>query len=556
MPTMSGPNPLSVGQFDGTAGNSPVQQATGGISALGQAMIGNPAAIAQAGYLGAEAARAKAQTGQINTQQQDLQTASQLMQDPTALTDPLKVQAIGALLIKYPEQAKALPGLLATSMAASAANGGAVSQTQADNFAGTSGAVPIENTPTGQGRALATSTTNANISAGPGYAAAAASVANNKNSVAEQGREFDQSPENVTGPSGPTIVPRAQAATGGYSPYSPGADTANKTLTAGVLNSQPAYATPSTPGFQPQLSSDSVLANAMTGQLKNGAPAPAPSTPAQVQTNATAGGTMPVPGTSPSQSPVPGQPTAGGTMPVSSSPSAPGEVPSTGSPLADAMIRQKLAIPNTIPAPAGDDVTAGAKLDAAINLSLQRNLITPDMSRGLGAVATSPNASTLSVDPAARSAILERVNALTHSADPRFKNNTDASIEQAIQDLKPSLSLDKGNGPMTYVPNILGGSPYGPVVRWKPPVAPAGGGAAPAPAPAGLASAMAPAPAAAPPVQAAPPAAPAAPAAPQPNPATGQMIAQAKAALAQGAPLPAVQQRLRGMGIDPTLLGQ
>ena len=255
MPGLSGPSPLSVGQFQADASQAGGAQAVGGLSALAGALSGQAQPLAQARYLGAETARAGAQTQQINQQASDLATAQRLLSAPDALTNPANAQQVGALLVKYPEQGKNLAQMIATMRAGVTAAGGQVPGGQAatDQMAASTGVAAMGNTPTGQALDNANRTGVANIganasirSAGIGAGATVASAnisaaASRANNAATIAGENQRTGVQVLGDDGlPHFMPAVQAnATGAKFYDSPLANTV-----AGAANKGVPVATP------------------------------------------------------------------------------------------------------------------------------------------------------------------------------------------------------------------------------------------------------------------------------------------------------------------------
>ena len=122
-----GPTPLSVGQFQADGAQAGAPAAAGGVSSLASAFIGQPQALAQARYLGAETGRAQAQTGALTSlQNAKAQVSALLTPDPanptaSGINDPSKVQQAAALVAGNPDLAAAFPGTLATMMQAAVA---------------------------------------------------------------------------------------------------------------------------------------------------------------------------------------------------------------------------------------------------------------------------------------------------------------------------------------------------------------------------------------------------------------------------------------------------
>jgi hypothetical protein len=599
---LSGVQPLSLGEY-GAAGAATGYGAAGNdLQSLAQAFAQGPMLRARGEYLGAETGRAQAQTGVIHERQRDMATWQGVMQDPNWIRDPAKVAYVGSIMSKYPEDAVNFGKIMsAQAQGQNYATGGGTpgGQRLADVLSAGTGTSTWQGTATG-GRELG------NIAAGPGYAAAAASrygadqqLKGHMATVAEQAREYDTGTHPALGPGGlPGLFTQSQLSGGGYGPVSETALAANQTYGPVVLpgNAGTGFAPPATPGVRPIITSDQGLGMILSGQVPSGqggitgnGPAdltPSPAAPGPAQT-----------------SQAPSSPSLA-APPRPGAPGSPGNVPSTGNPTADALLRQKLGIVSAVPPAREIDP---AKLDAMITTSLAKNLIAPDQTTGWFAV----HPQDLQMDPQVRAAVLARVTELTHSDDPVYKNQPDVAIERAIQDLKPNLTLDPAH---TLNPINREAVNRLPTVRWTPTQ---DGAATPAPAPAVPAAPTAPPPAsvpAAPPVAVAPTPPPlAATFVPQPPPVAGglvtppsqpmravgdfltqfrggpapgmtpeqqqqashtappmsppvrgpaqtpqvtpaQAIAQARAAVAQGANPAAVAQRLRALGIDPSIL--
>lgn len=168
----SSPTPLSIGQFNGLASQSGAGAAAGGVSTLANAMIGNPAAAAQAGYLGAETGRAQEQTASSAQQRADLNTAQDFLSNPSKMLDPNNRQAAMAIMMKYPDVAKQMGPNIATMMQSLVASG-QMPQATADAFTAGTGVAPMGSTVTGQGLDLANKTGVAQIGANATTGAAA-----------------------------------------------------------------------------------------------------------------------------------------------------------------------------------------------------------------------------------------------------------------------------------------------------------------------------------------------------------------------------------------------
>lgn len=537
------PQPLSAAEFNSLGANTGAGTAADSLKSLGDTIAQGPMRAAQGQYYGAQTGHLQVQTRQAQQSLEDGQRIQELIgpqpDGSFGIANGPNLQKVGALMARNPDLAARFGSTLAAMFAARAAQSGAPPDAgaQADQLSARLGVTPMGNTPSGQGLGLASAERQTGMTAGATVQSARigadAELQRQGMVTGEARRQFDKAPTNVTGPGGPTIVTQDSAP--GNKPYSPVADASNQTITPGFGPNGPTYGRPGDAGFTPPVPSDSVLGNLM----------------AQGGTGAGGiSGNGPVNLPPPAATPTPGA-QAAATIPAGT-PQGPGGVPSTGNPIADAALRAKTGMPQTVAPPATDDPAAGTKLDAAVMDSLQKNFITPAMTRGLGQV----DAGALAVTPEARAAILARVNQLTHSRDPLLQNNTNSAVEQAIQELKPRLTFDHGNGPSSYLP----GSSAGPTIGLAPDpgAAPsalattlAGGGAPgqapptqtpPAPGPSPVASALAgppPAPAPAAPGPRTPSAVkPSTTEAPAPRPGPGAQAAPPAQGDASGAPPP------------------
>jgi hypothetical protein len=282
----SGPVPLSGYQYQQDAGQSGVGAATAGIGGLAQAIVGNPAAIANARYLGAQTGAAQANTQQTQDDLDGRNMAAQVMSTPGAAATPQGIATLGAAAIKSPTVAAGMAKIMGTVMAANAANGtqgpGGATQSQADAFNASTGNQNFTQTPTGEAQSNQTSLGVAGIGAGAteyaareglaGTLGAAGIAANqsNTNSIRDNattrmddvvptqsasggptiyttaaqagasGAGYatpvtaaqNNSPQNIMTPFGPRVVTTGQAETGGMTPAPTGTDQATANILA------------------------------------------------------------------------------------------------------------------------------------------------------------------------------------------------------------------------------------------------------------------------------------------------------------------------------------
>lgn len=428
MPTMSGPNPLSIGQYNAAGAATGAGDAAGGMSQLAGAMIGNPAATAQARYLGAETGRATAQTQQINDQQRDLATATQLLQDPNALKDPAKAQMVGALLIKYPQQAAALPGILAASMQGRLAAGDhtTVPQSAADQFSAGTGVAPMSNTATGQGRDLANRTQVAGIGAGATLGAARisadASMANERMSQEGLDRRTQVMTRDDKGQ--PVYAPAASA--GGKPAY----DSAVANTIAGNDSAYGNYQGPS---------GNTVRATNAQGAAQG--LQPRPSDPGQVMATVQQDAVRPAaPPSPPSQL---AQTMGGAPSPSSGT----GVDAGTASQIRDAMIAQA----SGRPPPGASSPADAVAVDQMIVTRLKAMMPT-----SFGSNAPSQAL----LDPIRLQA------AYIHDHDPNVRGDWNAAVTQAIQNVTGQGGA--GLGYDQHLPSWLGGRPGPSEIIMKP----------------------------------------------------------------------------------------
>jgi hypothetical protein len=108
MASLTGPNPLSVGEYSALQNSTGAGAAAGGASGLAQTILGQPQAQAQAGYLGAQTALAQTQAAGQQQTQSALSSAAQLLQpDPanpttTGFNNPNNVAAATSAAMKDP----------------------------------------------------------------------------------------------------------------------------------------------------------------------------------------------------------------------------------------------------------------------------------------------------------------------------------------------------------------------------------------------------------------------------------------------------------------------
>ena len=196
MASLSGVNPLSLGEYNGVGTAGGVGAGVTGATGLAQAMIGDPARQAQAGYYGAETGRAQAQTSQINDQLlAGRQAATDFAQgivkadngDPSQLMQALSYAA------RSPDVAMAIPKMIQTLYAVKArggaggapAPGSVITPGQADALAASlPNGTSYQNTQTGDTAGLTNQRAVATIGAGATLGAARisadASMTNNR----------------------------------------------------------------------------------------------------------------------------------------------------------------------------------------------------------------------------------------------------------------------------------------------------------------------------------------------------------------------------------------
>lgn len=584
MASLSGPTPLSVGQYQNYSGQTGVAAAGDSLSGLAGAIAGNPQARAQAGLLGAQTANQNAQTAANTQQQADLAQATALLQDPNALNDPNKAQQVGALLIKYPTQAAALGPILAASYQGNAAAGGNISQGTADRFSAGTGVAAMGNTATGQGLDLANRTQVAGIGAGATLGAARiganASMANEAASQAGMDRRtLTQTVDASTGQ--PVAITAAQAGATHAPYYDP--NVANT-----IAGQDSKYVPVQGPGGATQLMTNADAAASGTS--------PRPDSTAQVQAGIVQDALNPPPPAAPApvaQTPSSVAQVISGVQGPSVSPNAPvtqgapPTAPTVQGP-ADAaapvvspdqraqIVNAQVATLTGRPPPGASSVAESAALDQQITNRIQAQK--PGTYWHPGNV---PSQALL--DPIRLQATW------LHDNDPQVRGDWNSAITKAIanvagadgsgltQDVHDRETVGGRPGPSQVVlaPNAQIAWPKGmPVPPQYAPQAPQSGlaaamvpagarpgPAAPAPpqAPAGgLAGVMTPPPQAPQAPQAPAPAPQQAPVAPQaaaqPTPAAGNanvasVMAQAQAAIQAGANPAAVAARLRSMGL-------
>lgn len=288
MASLSGPNPLSIGEFNAAGAATGAGTAADGITTLGNTLAGGPVRAAQGAYLGAETGAAQAKTAATNRALADGQQITSLLgpqPDGTmGIARPENVQGAAAIVARNPDVAAQFPHTLATMFQAAAMNTPSGSQpaAAADRFSAGTGVAAAGNTFTGQKldnqRALAVAGTEAGATrysadqrlkgetynADKTYAASVYGV-DHKLIPTDGG-----APTKDGVPAAPILMTNADAGKGGVRGYEP-------TVANTIADHMTKPVTVQGPG--------GTSAIVTTGQAINSGANPRPSSPAEVQGN-------------------------------------------------------------------------------------------------------------------------------------------------------------------------------------------------------------------------------------------------------------------------------
>lgn len=223
MPIMSSVNPMSLWQYRMQGENAGLGSAIGGGSNLAGAMIQGPMMRAQGAYLGSQTAQNQANTAAVNQLTQGRSTVAQAIANPSTLTDPGTMQRVAGAIAADPQLAGHLSGTLGTMMALARAQGGAGAPTeqQVDAFNSSTGNTAMGNTPTGFQADLGNRVRVANIGAGATLGAARIGAnASMANTQAEIAGENARAVVPVQGPGGAvSYMPAVRAGATGANYY-------------------------------------------------------------------------------------------------------------------------------------------------------------------------------------------------------------------------------------------------------------------------------------------------------------------------------------------------
>lgn len=511
MASVSTINPISPYNYQQYGGQTGVGDALTGASGLAQALAGNPAAQAQSAYLGAETGNVQAKTRSLNTDATDRATIAGILGNPQASTADLQ-RALG-LAAANPNMAAQVPGMINNFVQFGIMTGrqGGPSQAQADTYAAGSGAVPIGNTATGQGRELTSQEKRTGMSAGATVAAAniAANASMTNERVAQGattsrtvGTYKDAAGNIITMPTaeaGRTHAPAYDSAAAVEAQRETGLNLRNpiSTIPPGApIGTSPVLTAPSAAvGQQPYQPQAALEASKPTPVMKNGVPS-------IVRTDqAAAPGNAPVPnGTDQSlgilmaqPGGAPGSQTAGPGAPPGPSTAINWDRVRSGRPEGPAEMAAAKALNYNVQPPQAQagDLKDAAKVTAAISRAITAALVPPEQRSGAFPVALGKDGAAIAPDVMAAVTSLkdQYERGLIPNQDQALRANPEGALNQAVLDLKGSLSVRKSHG---ILPNAVGGGPT--VIGFNPDYTRPGQGAAPAPGAPGAAPAGSPSP--------------------------------------------------------------
>ena len=277
---------MSPGEFAGVGASSGVGAAVQGVQTLAGAMTGAPQQMAQARYLGAETARAGVQTQALQQTQKDGQDLVNLLKgarNPDGTLNVGNVQDAFAIGARNPEIASRLANMVAGMQQAGAQTPGAApaAQANADKFSAGTGVQAAGNTFTGQALDNANRTGVANIGAGAtvrsaqigaGATLGAANIsatASRANNAATIAGENQRSVTQALGPDGKPVFITTSEAGATHAPYY---DSGVANTVAGI-NAKPV----------PVLTPNGSTALVTTADAVRTGATPAASSPAEVQ---------------------------------------------------------------------------------------------------------------------------------------------------------------------------------------------------------------------------------------------------------------------------------